>query len=52
MESQCFTQRKARANTKQTNIPLVETSTDTVTDIDTMRKIVKRRKQIKARKMR
>ena len=52
MESQHFTQRKARANIKQTNIPLVKMSAGTVTDTDTMRKIAKRRKQTKARKMR
>ena len=52
MESQHSTQRKARANIKQMNIPLVEMSAGTVTDTDTMRKIAKRRKQMKARKMR
>ena len=52
MESQCSTQRKARANTKQTNVPLVKMSAGTVTDTDTMRKTAKRRRQMKARKMR
>ena len=52
MESQCFTWRKARANIKWTNVPLVETSAGTVTDTDTMRKTAERRRQTKARKTR
>ena len=34
------------------NIPLVETSVGTATDMDTMRKTAERRRQTKARKMR
>ena len=52
MKSQHFTQRKARANIKRTNISLVEMSIGTVTDMDTTRKTAERRRQMKARKMR